>query len=194
MSVPDWVEIANKLVTPAIAALSAFYVYLQYRRAQRWKAGDLAMSLLGELQRDPALALACQSMDWGVGPLLIPEPYRAFFAKDGSGELPKVMQHDPAVLARALKPALDPATLADPRGLVYRHCFIRLFEHLDDISRLLDTRQLAAEDLQALKYWVRVLHDYPYAPAGSAPDQTFMPALAGWGFIRVTQLHRKLGF
>lgn len=193
MSIPVWVEIANKLVTPAIAAISALYVFLQYKRSQRWKAGDLAMSLLGELQRDPALVLACQALDWGVGPLLIPEPYRAFFAKDSSGELPKVMQHDPGVLTRALKPSLDPETLADPRGLVYRHCFIRFFEHLDDICRLLDTRQLVVDDLHALRYWTRALQHYPYAPTGSSPDQAFRPALAEWGFVRVTQLHKKLG-
>ncbi len=61
----DWVEIVSKLATPGIAAVSAFYVYLQYRRTKRWKATDLAATFLDKLNTDQALALACQALDWG---------------------------------------------------------------------------------------------------------------------------------
>ena len=82
MPVPTWVEIVNKLAPPSIAAISAFYVFLQYKRAQRWKSTDLAAALLEKLDTDPALALACQALDWGVGPLIIPDQYRPLFDAD----------------------------------------------------------------------------------------------------------------
>jgi len=193
MGVPVWVDIVDKLVTPAIAAISAAYAYLQYRRAKRWKASDLAIHLVGELDRDPALALACQALDWGVGPLLVPERYQAFFHVDIAGALPNTMDHDPAVLARALEPKLNRETLQDPKGLVYRHCFIRLFEHFDNINRLLDQGQLVESDLRALTYWLRHLRNYPYAPKGSDPGTIFFPALEDWHFQGVIRLADRLG-
>lgn len=193
MTTPVWVEILNKLATPTIAAVSAFYVYLQYRRAQRWKATDLAASLLAKLETDPCLSLAMQALDWGVGPLLIPERYQPLFPRDASGEYPGVMQHDTDVLARALEPQLNDATLNDPRGLVYRHCFIKLFNHLDNIYNLLNDGQLQQEDLADLKYWLELLHDYQYAPTPDEGTQVFQPALNGWSYSNVTRLATMLG-
>ncbi len=193
MSTPTWIEIVNKLVTPTIAAASVFYAYLQYRRTQRWKAADLAISMIRELEEDPRLALACQSLDWGVGPLLIPEQYRPFFSKDQHGEYPDKMDHEPTVMTISLRPQLDPQTLQDPRGLVYRHCFNRLFEHFDYIYLLLCNGQLLRQDLRALKYWLRAIHYYEYAPTKISPTDVFQPALQAWGFLKVNALARILG-
>lgn len=192
MSVPDWLEVIIGLATPFIAGVSALYVCLEYRRSKRWKAGELAMALVGELDRDPTLALACQSLDWGVGPLLIPERYRAFFPPDAAGELPKLMQHDTRIMATALEPSLRQQTLSDPRGLVYRHCFVRLFEHLENIGRLLRNGQLDETDLRSLHYWLENIHAYPYAPHGVAGDKVFLPALKAWQYRQVTPLLDRL--
>jgi hypothetical protein len=154
MSVPIWVEIVSKLATPGIGAVSAFYVFLQYRRAQRWKAADLAAILLERLSTDQALALACQALDWGVGPLIIPDQYRPLFPPNASSEAPGVMEHDPKVLSDAVQPGLSAPTLADPRGLVYRYCFDKLFAYLDNMFKLLADGQLREGDIEEVKYWL----------------------------------------
>jgi Zn-dependent protease with chaperone function len=63
-------------VSALIAAFGAAYVYFQYRRAQEWRKGDLAASLMERLVSDPELAFACQALDWGTGPIMVPERYR----------------------------------------------------------------------------------------------------------------------
>ncbi|HEX4950387.1 MAG TPA: hypothetical protein VFZ34_27225 [Blastocatellia bacterium] len=192
MNIPIWVEVVNKLATPTIAAVSAFYVYLQYKRAQRWKAADLAASLLDRLEADPALSLACHALDWGVGPLLIPEQYQPLFPREASGEYPGVMQHDVNVLVQAIKPQLNQSTLSDPKGLVYRFCYIKLFNHLDNIYTLLKDKQLRKEDLAGLKYWLALLHNYHYAPQSTERTQVFLPALKAWGYANITRLAEEL--
>jgi len=190
MNTQAWIEVLAKLATPTIAAFSATYVYLQYKRAQRWKASDLAASLLEKLETDPALLLACHALDWGVGPLLIPEQYQPLFPRDASGEYPGVMQHDIKVLILALKPQLNQPTLDDPRGLVYRLCFIKLFNHLNKIFTLLDGKQLRIEEIADLKYWLEKLYNYPYAPPENRA-QVFPPALEVWGYANISMLAKK---
>jgi hypothetical protein len=192
MAVPEWVEIINKLATPSIAAISAFYVYLQYERAQRWKATDLAATLLEELNTDQALALACQALDWGVGPLIIPDQYRPLFRSEVTGEAPGIMPHDPNVLCLAVKPILNEPTLRDPRGLVYRHCFIKLFTYLDNIFKLLAEGQLREKDIEEVKYWLKKLRSYDYAPKGTDGTIVFQPALRGWDYSNVILLGERL--
>ncbi|WP_285578149.1 hypothetical protein [Geothrix limicola] len=193
MQIPEWVEIANKLATPAIGAVSAFYVFLQYRRTQKWKSKDLAATLVEKLSIDQSLSLACQALDWGVGPLIIPEEYRELFRSEGLSYLPGVMQHDPMVLCVAVKPRLDPSTLKDPRGLVYRNCFIKLFDHLETISKLLDNGQIELSDLQGLDYWLNSIRDYIYSPDGINSKRVFGPTIISWGYSGVFELAKKRG-
>ncbi len=192
MEVSLWVEIVNKLATPVIAAVSALYVYRQYQRAQQWKASDLAAAVIEKLETDPALSLACHALDWGVGPLLIPVQYRPLFPRDEAGEFPCVMLHDVKVLVTALKPELRAETLKDPKGLVYRHCFIKLFGHLENVYNLLKGGQLRREELGALTYWLDLIHDYRYAPQGTDGAQVFRPALRKWGYDSVNRLAHEM--
>jgi len=178
---------------PLIAGVSALYVYLQYRRSQQWKATDLAATLLARLETDPTLSLACHSLDWGLGPLLIPEQYQRLFPREaGTGEYPGVMQHDTSIMALALEPQLNQATLDDPRGLVYRYCFIKLFNYLDSLSTLLKDGQIRKRDLGELTYWLERIHSYPYAPSSTSGTRMFQPALKAWGYSKVTTLANKL--
>ncbi|MEP7340515.1 MAG: hypothetical protein ABI977_22475 [Acidobacteriota bacterium] len=190
MNTSHWVDVLAKLATPTIAAFSAIYVYLQYRRAQRWKATDLAACLLEKLETDPALLLACHALDWGVGPLLIPEQYQPLFPRDASGEYPGIMQHDVKVLLLALEPQLNKHTLDDPRGLVYRLCFIKLFNHLNNIFTLLKGGQLQIKEIAGLKYWVEKLYNYPYAPLENRAH-LFQPALEAWDYADVARLAKE---
>lgn len=176
-------------VSAMIAAFGAFYVYLQYRRAHDWRKGDLAAALLARLESDDELAFACQALDWGVGPIIVPKRYAPLMKRFGEDEA--VLDHDPKVMALALEPDLNEATLKSARGLVYRHCFIKLFNHLENVNRLLASRQVEADGVRDLDYWLRRLASYTYAPGDR--DQTFQPAIARFGYHGIPLLGRSLG-
>jgi hypothetical protein len=192
MAAPEWVEIVSDLATPLIAAISAGYVYLEYQRAQRWKAADLAASLLEKLHTDQDLQLACQALDWGVGPLIIPDKYRPLFPVDNRGIASSVMEHDPNVLCLAVRPDLDSRTLHDPRGLVYRYCFIKLFDYFDNMYKLLAQQQVVEKGIEEVEYWLEGVRDYKYAPASINGTEVFQPSLRRWGYGNVILLGQRL--
>jgi hypothetical protein len=185
----EWAEVISKLATPIIGTVSAFYVYLQYQRAQKWKANDLAQTLLQKLDSDQCLTLA---LDWGVGPLIIPEQYRPLFSPNEKEELPALMQHDPSVLAEAMLPKLKESTLKNPSGLVYRYCFIKLFSYLDNIYKLLDDGQIGVENISEIIYWLEMIRDYKYAPTGMDGKTIFQPSLYKWSYQNVILLGKRL--
>jgi hypothetical protein len=192
MGAPAWVETVSDLATPLIAAISAIYVYLEYKRAQRWKAADLAASLLEKLHTDQDLLLACQALDWGVGPLIIPDKYRSLFGAGTPSGASGVMEHDPNVLCLAVRPNLDPRTLHDPRGLVYRYCFIKLFDYFDNMYKLLAQQQVVENGIEEVEYWLEGVRDYKYAPASIKGTEVFQPALRSWGYGNVILLGQRL--
>ncbi len=187
-----WVEAVGKLAPTGIAGISIFYVYLQYRRSQKWRASDLAQTLLQKLDSDQSLNLACQALDWGVGPLILPDRYRPLFPYEKEGAMTAIMAHDPEVLCEAVKPRLNESTLRDPRGLVYRYCFIKLFDFFDKMYRLVMTRQLSLEDIGDARYWLLQIRDYAYAPHTREGRSVFQPALHRWDFRNVILLGEML--
>jgi hypothetical protein len=175
-----------------IAAFGALYVYREYRRAQYWRKGDLAAALMQKLESNDELAFACQALDWGGGPIMVPERYRPLMKRfnvphDG------VIDHSPAVLASALEPILNKETLASPQGLTYRHCFDKLFDHLENIGRLVESHQVSIKDLDGLPYWLERIASYEYPPAKRSEKEIFQPALAKFGYHKIPVLGRKLG-
>jgi hypothetical protein len=179
-------DILNKLAVPAVAGVSVYYVYRQYVRTARWKAGDLAANLLAQLHSDEELALACTALDWGTGPLIVPERYWPLLEPDA-----KIMDHDPILMAIAMVPRLQPELLnpKDRRGLIYRYAFDRLFTFLQDVNRLEEQGQLLLRDLNLLEYWLRRIARYPYY---SARECVFQPFLHAVGYEDVIKLGRKL--
>lgn len=175
-----------------IAAFGALYVYRQYQRTQEWRRGDLAAALMEKLESDEELAFACQALDWGTGPIIVPERYRPLMKRFNLAN-ETVLDHSPDVLASALEPRLNSATLQSAQGLIYRHCFIKLFNHLENIGRLAGSRQVAVEGLKGLDYWLRRIASYGYTPKSRKPEEMFQPALAKFGYQNVPDLGHKLG-
>ena len=179
-------------VSAVVAAFVALYVYRQYRRAQDWRKGDLAAALMQKLESDEELAFACQALDWGTGPIMVPERYRPMMKRfDMPHEA--VLDHSPYVMAQALEPILNPETLQSAQGLIYRHCFIKLFNHLENISRLAASRQVAIDGLDGLDYWLSRIAKYESAPGNRSHEGIFQPALAVFGYHKIPELGRKLG-
>jgi hypothetical protein len=179
-------------VSAAIAAFGAVYVYRQYRRAQEWRKGDLAAALMSRLESDEELAFAIQSLDWGTGPILVPARYRPLMKKFKMDD-EAVLDHAPEILASALEPKLNFATLSSAQGLIYRHCFVKLFNHLENVSRLVDSKQVAVEDLRGLDFWLRNIASYDYAPSNRSREEIFQPSLAVFGYDSIPRLGKKLG-
>jgi hypothetical protein len=175
-----------------IAAIGAFYVFLQYKRAQLWRKGDLAAALLAKLESDDELAFACQSLDWGTGPILVPKRYLPLTARFNLAN-ESVLEHSPLILAAALEPSLNRTTLESAQGLIYRHCFIKLFSHLDNIGRLVASGQIDVADLHGLLFWLTQLAKYAYPPAGRAGEVMFQPAIAVFDYPNIPILARQLG-
>ena len=176
----------------SIAAFGAIYVYRQYKRAQDWRKGDLAASLLSKLESDEELAFACQALDWGTGPLMVPKRYHPLMKKfNRPSEM--VLDHDTEVLACALEPQLNEKTLASAEGLIYRHCFVRLFSHLGNIGRMVDSGQIDVADLHGIEFWLKALSECPYSPEGRKPSDIFQPAIAVFDYPTIPQLGRRMG-
>jgi hypothetical protein len=103
-----------------------------------------------------------------------------------------VLDHTPEILALALEPSLNDATLKSAQGLIYRHCFIKLFDHFDNIARLVASDQVAIDGLDGLDYWLRRLASYRYAPKNRNPEEIFQPALARFEYDKIPILGQKL--
>jgi hypothetical protein len=200
-AVPAWIDVVNKLGVPSLALVGAVYTALQYLRAKRWRAGDLAVTLMAQLEADDELAFACRALDWGGGPLIVPERYRPLVEDLQEGkknptpmERGAVMWHDPELLGRAVGVEIAIDFYREPEGLIYRYCFDKLFDHLANIDRLLVTGQVKASDLQGLKYWLERIADYKHAPRIS-PARVFQPFLEHepFGYRGVIHLGETLG-
>jgi len=191
--VPVWVEVVNKLATPAIAGVSAAYVYLQYRRSLAWKRNDLAAEIVNRVEGDEELAFACRALDWGTGPLVVPARHRPLLRKS---EDSAVVGHDTWSMYVAMRPGLSEETLRDPRGLIYRYCFDKLLSHIDHTHRLLQQGQVRLEDVHGLRYWICKLAKYSYRPTDKAGRKVrgidvFQPFIAAYGHGGVVALGRK---
>ena len=181
MAVPTWVEIVSKLATPGIGAISAFYVFLQYKRAQRWKATDLAATLLERLHTDQALALACQALDWGVGPLIIPDQYRPLFRSGVSAEAPAVMER--RVFSSAMR--AEDGFVIDMEGQVPEVYAER--QATSEFEKDLWKRfwDLANDEKLAKERGVRAIHgDAPYMRL--EPDRVYEICLRSTGEVIIT--------
>lgn len=197
-----WAELINKVATPVIAGVSAFYVYLQYRRSLWLNKKERAADVLAALENDDVLAFACRALDWGVGPLIVPERYRPLLCyrdqKIGPIDANPIIQHDTWAMYLALRPRLNPATLNEPRGLIYRYCFDKFLTHIDGAHRLLMQGQLLLEDLEGFKYWISRLSEYQYRPQDRLGrpvrrQDVFQPFIAEFDYIGVRLLGKKLG-
>ncbi|WP_439923637.1 hypothetical protein [Nitrobacter sp. JJSN] len=199
---PIWFEAISKLAIPSIAIVGAIYTALQFQRAKRWRAGDLAITLIAQLETDEELAFACRAIDWGLGPLVVPERYRPLVENVPAGkkdpnptERGEVVLQEPDLMWRALRVYLAISPKTEPTGLIYRYCFDKLFNHLANVHRLLMEKQVELNDLERLKYWLERIAAYEYCPPGKEKHEMFQPFLEfePFGYRGVIDLGEQLG-
>jgi hypothetical protein len=180
---PDEISAISNAVTAVVAVSAGWFAIREYRRSGRWKAAELAAGHLQRLGTDERLVFACHALDWGVGPIRVPEEYRTMAGKE-------MIEHSPDLVRASLKPDLDPNVLEHRVGLVYRHCFDHLFGYLDSAQELLDLGLVEPAHLSGIRYWLAHLANWRYA--GQDGKEVFIPFLIGFGYGRALRLFESL--
>ncbi|MGO8377711.1 hypothetical protein ACC745_18640 [Rhizobium ruizarguesonis] len=170
----DWATLASGLVGSVVTAASVFYgagqVKLnaeQHRAAENWKRLEFASALVERLTNDEELAFCTRALDWGVGPLIVPQKHRVLF-RDGRIDI----DHNWNKLARAVRPYLDPNGL-EPELLVYRYCFDAFGGYLETIARHIELGTASKEHLVGIGYFLSIIVDADYY--AMLPDQMKIP-------------------
>jgi hypothetical protein len=179
--VASWLEIA----TLTVAAIGGGRAIIEYVRAGRWKAAELAAAQIAALAENSELSFACHALDWGVGPLIVPDRYKPIAGCD-------VIQHDPKVLELALEPILNASTLKNSAGLSYRYAFDRLFDHLDRVDSMIARRLFKPDDVASLEYYLDQVVNYRYASTVGKQATTFPPFIEAYGYRGVLRLRDRI--
>ena len=153
---PDLSLDLGSLLAGLIAAVAAIFGLLQWRKAEAWKRAEFAGGLLRQMETDSELSFCCRALDWGVGPLLIPEKYRPLFPKDTVR-----IDHSWEIMARALRPNLD-FDWSDPQHLVYRYSFDTFLSYLDRLQWFVALKLVERSDLDPIDDYLKHLESATY--------------------------------
>jgi hypothetical protein len=171
----DWATFAAGLLTAGATAFGFYYAgktlkqsAMQHAAAEKWRRTEFAARLTSRLSEDQEISFITQAVDWGVGPLIVPERYRPLFT-DGS----ITFEHDWTIFAKAARPQLQPG-YNDPRFLTYRYCLDSFGSYLETIQRHIDLGNVEPEHVVGLKYYLDKLITVPYSSriefAGNSPN------------------------
>lgn len=143
----------------AITAIAAGIVGLsQYVRSERWKRAEFAVRLVRQLATDLTFSFCCRAIDWGVGPLIIPECYRVLFPNGST-----LVEHDWSLMAKALRPGLHPDWKENKaQFLLYRFAFDDFFAYLDCLAMSEHLNVIKMKDLSPLTDYLRQLRQPLY--------------------------------
>lgn len=165
-------------IAAVVAAVGGLAALWQYVLAARWKRAEFSVAQVRLLATEPTLAFCCRAIDWGVGPLIIPEKYRVMFPSQPP-EARETVAHDWKLMAAALRPTLDGPSFAGERQaqfLLYRYAFDELFGYLDAIATYRRYGVVTEEDIGPINDYVRQLRHplywYGQIP-GLAAEQVF---------------------
>ena len=123
--------------------------------------------------------------------MLVPMRFRSLLVASARAADPQtkedgaIIPHRPVVMRLAMEPNLPSV---EDAVLIYRACFDKLFAHLTEANRLLDTGQVRRKDLNALHYWLERIMRYQYPPPGCAPEEMFQPFLRAFGYTELFKL------
>jgi hypothetical protein len=120
------------MATAAAAIVGGVIGLSQYLKSERWKRAEFAIIQVNRLSKDDTLAFCCCAIDWGVGPLIIPEKYRALFPQGAI-----TVEHDWKLMAKALRPELHRDwrnKTTQPQFLLYRRAFDEFFGYLEALA------------------------------------------------------------
>lgn len=136
------------IATSLVAATAGLAGLVQYTKSERWKRAEFAVRQVQSLSLDPVFSFCCKAIDWGVGPLIIPEKYKVLFSGDTT-----TIEHDWTLMAKALRPKLHPdwnQPETRSKFLLYRYAFDDFFGYLDCLARYEFLGVIKPDDLSPL--------------------------------------------
>jgi hypothetical protein len=146
----------------------------QQQRDEEWRRTEFARGLIERLSSDDELALCTRALDWGVGPLIIPDKYRIMFEPPRS-----TFEHNPTSMSEALRADLD-ANWRSPEALTYRYCFDTLFSYIEAIQHHVAVGNVQIRQLVGLEYYPQLIREPPHLdwcssrPGAVHPFQPFL--------------------
>ncbi|AYG66125.1 hypothetical protein [Rhizobium sp. CCGE531] len=160
---PDWISAAGGLLGGLGTAGGVIYAARQIQlgrheqqRDEQWRRTEFARGLIDRLSSDDELVFCTRALEWGVGPLIIPEKYRILFTPPCS-----TFEHSQSNMSAALKADLG-ASWRTPEALTYRYCFDTFFSYLEVISHHLKVENVQRAQLVGLDYYLRLVREPPY--------------------------------
>jgi hypothetical protein len=161
----EWLK--PELLT-ALAAISALgFGIFEYCRRKAQAQLELAQKLIEHLDSDEMVSFAVTVLDWAAGIIVVPAAWRNLVGKAG-------ITPNPSQVIDATRSTLSTETAKDPTRLLYRHAFVRLFNHLERIEDLRVSGAIGVTDLRPLVWLVRELHRWTYYPGTEWPFQDAM--------------------
>jgi hypothetical protein len=151
MAMPHITYELGAMIGAGVAGVAALVALIEYGAAQRWKRAEFAISQIRLLAQDPTLAFCCRAIDWGVGPLIVPDRYRDLLPT-------RTVEHDWALMAEALKPKLSALWKDErvgPQFLLYRYAFDDFCGYLDTIALCRELKVIRPDDLSAIEDYLK---------------------------------------
>lgn len=141
----------------------------EHQSAERWRRTEFAAALLERLSSDEDLAFCARAIDWGVGPLLLPQKYRSLFPL-GTVKC----DHDWKQFAEAVTIQLGPRW-NEPEQLTYRYCFDSFAAYLETVQRHIELRNVELSHLIGLRYYLDCVFDAAYY--ATVPESQRLPGV-----------------
>jgi hypothetical protein len=170
-------EVWAAWIAAIAGAASATYAYFALKDARRQNSRQARMSrvvsaqqMTSELAQDELLSFAVNRLDWGAGLVQIPPSWRT------SPDIAFV-QFDITLFRKALLPRFEVSQ--EPVGMLYRHSFIRLYDHLTRVGSLVKGGLIELRDLPAHGWIANQLSEWMYVSAEERPT-FFLAAIKAW--------------
>lgn len=156
------------VVQAFFAILGGVFVYFEYCSSKESQRLQLAHKMVDQIAEDPRLMFCTIVLDWGVGAIPVPPEWQAYVGA------PHII-FDKAKVEEALSPKLTEPTSMDPTRLMYRHAFVRLFDHLERIQQMIDAKVIFIRHLSNLVWMAHKLTNPDYISRN-----TFIDAMKVW--------------
>lgn len=170
-SVADWVTAASTSIQAVIAVIAAGTVWVQYQAHKNEERSALAMSLTQAIEQDDLAAFAVTSLDWGAGCVIIPPSWRDLFHDRTPEYLAEVVED-------ALSGSLTEETARNIINQLYRHAFVRLFNHLEIVAIHLKSDPELLEELEPIAWIAHKLLRPDYV----GKKDLYVNALKSWQY------------
>jgi hypothetical protein len=164
-------DVANVVVI-LVTLVGLWFAFNEYQDQRRRAKLELAQELVRRFDEDDMIDFAVTTLDWAEGLLPVPVPWR-----DVVKEV--AIKPDIALLEEALQPDLTDNIAKNPIGLLFRHSFVRLFNHLENIQDLRSRKSIEDADLAPIAYILAQLAKWKYAPQ-ERTQHFFRKSLDDW--------------